>query len=87
MLYRSICRQALSAAHRRTLQHATRSLATKPPRGPIRFAGEAVEDRQIGDYPDLPWIHYSERDPFKYDDQQARRNFGDPVSNPKNTWL
>ncbi|RKP10503.1 hypothetical protein THASP1DRAFT_11485, partial [Thamnocephalis sphaerospora] len=42
-------------------------------------SGESIKDPQIGDYPNLPWVHHSERDPFKYEDQQERRNFGEPV--------
>ncbi|RKP28105.1 hypothetical protein SYNPS1DRAFT_9458, partial [Syncephalis pseudoplumigaleata] len=36
-------------------------------------------DPQIGDYPAVPWVHYEEKDPYKYWDRQGRRNFSEPV--------
>lgn len=36
-------------------------------------------DRQIGDYPNLPWESAQKRDPFKYTDKQDRRNYNQTV--------
>ncbi|KAK9454417.1 hypothetical protein V1511DRAFT_501943 [Dipodascopsis uninucleata] len=38
------------------------------------------DDRLCGDYPDYPYVSNQKRDPsVKYDYQQLRRNFGDPL--------
>jgi NADH dehydrogenase (ubiquinone) 1 beta subcomplex subunit 8 len=42
--------------------------------------GKVVEDPQIGDYPNLPHLSNQIRSPFGWDDNQDRRNFGEPVS-------
>lgn len=42
--------------------------------------GKVVEDPQIGDYPNLPHLSSQIRSPFGWDDNQDRRNFGEPVS-------
>ncbi|KAK9431976.1 hypothetical protein V1505DRAFT_307603 [Lipomyces doorenjongii] len=35
---------------------------------------------QVGDYPDYPYVSNQSRDPYeKYDDQQLRRNYNDPL--------
>ncbi|KAI8049701.1 hypothetical protein BDF22DRAFT_698316 [Syncephalis plumigaleata] len=40
-------------------------------------AKRVTTDPQIGEYPNVPWVHYEEKDPFKYWDRQGRRNLGD----------
>ncbi|KAK9346091.1 putative NIAM subunit of mitochondrial NADH:ubiquinone oxidoreductase [Lipomyces starkeyi] len=38
------------------------------------------DDRMAGDYPDYPYVSNQSRDPYeKYDDQQLRRNYNDPL--------
>ncbi|RIB08309.1 hypothetical protein C2G38_2045278 [Gigaspora rosea] len=38
-----------------------------------------VEDPQIGDYPNLPVEFKLDRPPLGWEDQQNRRNFGEPI--------
>jgi hypothetical protein len=42
-------------------------------------ASAKVDDRQIGDYPVVPEVYAQTQDPFKFWDQQERRNLGDTV--------
>ncbi|KAK9326019.1 hypothetical protein V1517DRAFT_312450 [Lipomyces orientalis] len=38
------------------------------------------DDRLVGNYPEYPYVSNQSRDPYeKYDDQQLRRNYNDPL--------
>ncbi|KAK7202855.1 hypothetical protein BZA70DRAFT_285192 [Myxozyma melibiosi] len=38
------------------------------------------DDRLVGDYPEYPYVYAQHRDPYaKYDFQQLRRNYNDPL--------
>ncbi|KAI9595919.1 hypothetical protein BDF19DRAFT_413380 [Syncephalis fuscata] len=90
MIYRSILQAASTARRQCSLKHST-ALNTNAVRvfstrtvvarsGEARFPGEKVtSDPQIGDYPNLPWVHYEDKNPLKYWDRQGRRNLGDTV--------
>jgi hypothetical protein len=93
MSYRSILRASINNSRRCSLLLG-RSAASNvgviqsfsttaaAARAPYYFltAKKVTSDPQIGDYPNVPWVHYEEKDPLKYWDRQGRRNLGEPVS-------
>lgn len=49
-------------------------------RGGVRCNSTKPDDRMVGDYPDVKFEYYHNRNPaLKYDDQQNRRNFNEPL--------
>ncbi|KAH9928286.1 uncharacterized protein B0H18DRAFT_953990 [Fomitopsis serialis] len=54
------------------LSFPVRSYAT-----PVHYKEE--HDPQLGDYPQLPWVSRQRLPARGWDDQQMRRNFGDPL--------
>ncbi|KAK9448210.1 uncharacterized protein V1518DRAFT_419985 [Limtongia smithiae] len=60
--------------------YATESVPTERVKEYTDFPSHDGDDRLAGDYPEFPVIFNQKRDPYvKYDDQQLRRNFGDPL--------
>lgn len=48
------------------------------PGGVVEWEDKEV-DPQLGGYPQLPAVSYQRRQPYGWDDDQERRNFGEPV--------